>query len=311
MVQIRLAEIESNVGARGRDFGATLPADRVVLTGLRSGAALPSGIFVSLHSSQAQHDFETRMMRSANVVMHMVLAGRVETWIGGQPVTFERKAEKPVPLYVSALTETAEFRRRVSAGQILRKISIVIPWAWLDAHDLGRADLMQGTTQRNETLIAPHEEIGRAEALLEAYEAGSLSDALLSFRKEALAMSLIRHALESLSAGDTALRPKERENLARMLTYASQPGPVPPLEDIAAMGGMSVSTMRRLFQRAYRRPVLAHVRETRLDKAAAALRSGVTVADAARVAGYETPAAFATAFRQRTGICPSRYRRGG
>lgn len=306
--QISLAEIEGKVAQRGQNFGATLPADRVVLTGMRSGDDMPSGIHLNLHDSLAQRDFETRMMRSANVVLHMVLEGNVQAWLDGAPIDFGRRQGQPVKLVMSALAHPMEFRRRVRRGDHLRKVSAVMSWEWLKAHGLAVQDILRGSDRRFESWIAPPRDVAQAEALLADQERQVAGMALLAIRKEALGMSLIRHAIESIATTGDALGPKEREKLWRMEAHANRPGPIPTLGEIATAGGTSISTMRRMFQKAYGKPVLSYVRSQRMEMAANALRAGASVADAALLAGYETPTAFATAFRLRLGVTPSRFR---
>ncbi|MDK3017475.1 helix-turn-helix transcriptional regulator [Pseudodonghicola flavimaris] len=306
MAQISLGQIERSLPPASRDFGATLPPESIVLSGGRIGSSTPSGLVVNLQATRGESDFETRTTRPANVVLHMVLEGGVDTWLGAQPMPLGRPPREPVRVVMSALAQPMDFRRRVRRGQHLRKLTVVLSWDWLEARGVQRAQLLQGQRHRSDSWIAAPGDVARAEALLAAPD-GAPPGPLLTLEKEALAMSLVRHAMELLLAGRDRLKPQDREKLSRMEALATRPGPLPALEDLAAAGGVSLSTMRRLFRRAYDQPVQERLRALRMDRAADALRAGAPVAEAARLAGYERTTAFATAFRQRMGTSPSRF----
>ncbi|MCA0919308.1 helix-turn-helix transcriptional regulator [Pseudooceanicola nanhaiensis] len=310
MADIRLEDIARSLppAAEGglRDFGATVPGDRIVLTGGREGLSTPSGPRVNLQDTEVTETFETRVTRPANVVLHMVLDGTVDTRLGAEALPLSRSGTAPVRLVFSATARPAPFRRRIHKGQRLRKVTVVMSWDWLAARGLDRDTVMAGTDHRCESWIAAAANVAQAEALLR----GTGPASLRLLEKEALAISLLRHAMEGLLSDPAGLRRQDRDRLHRMESHALRPGPLPTLEEIAAAGGMSLSSMQRLFRRAHGRPVLSHLRALRMERAASALRDGHAVTDAARIAGYESAAAFATAFRQQMGMSPSQYATG-
>jgi AraC family transcriptional regulator len=65
----------------------------------------------------------------------------------------------------------------------------------------------------------------------------------------------------------------------------------------------------RIFSAHVGETVTAHVRRLRLERAAARIAfTGDSITDTAMGVGYETPAAFARAFRERFGMSPSEFR---
>jgi AraC-like DNA-binding protein len=87
-------------------------------------------------------------------------------------------------------------------------------------------------------------------------------------------------------------------------------GDLPSLEEIARQGGVSVSTLRRLFMAAHGMTVFDYVRRRGLERARFALeRQGASVSEAAYIAGYASPANFATAFKRAFGVTPTEIRR--
>ncbi|MEQ8287116.1 helix-turn-helix transcriptional regulator [Thalassospira sp.] len=70
--------------------------------------------------------------------------------------------------------------------------------------------------------------------------------------------------------------------------------------------GMSVANLQRIFKNAYGTTIKDFIRETRLVTARDAMeKDGLTIGQAAWLAGYSSPANFATAFKRVFGMSPS------
>jgi len=81
------------------------------------------------------------------------------------------------------------------------------------------------------------------------------------------------------------------------------------VEEVASRIGMSASTLQRYFRAVYGRPVFDYLRDSRMRRARQALeRDGVSVSQAAAIAGYSSAANFATAMRRYYGVRPSELR---
>ncbi|MEM9060855.1 MAG: helix-turn-helix transcriptional regulator [Pseudomonadota bacterium] len=82
------------------------------------------------------------------------------------------------------------------------------------------------------------------------------------------------------------------------------------LEQIGRSLGMSVTVLQERFRDAFGMTIGEYRRQQRLIRAMLAIRDeGTTVTDAALVAGYSSPANFATAFSRHFGYPPSQVRR--
>nr|WP_319249793.1 helix-turn-helix transcriptional regulator [uncultured Celeribacter sp.] len=308
--QIRIDQIEQSVQARGLSFAATRPSHQVVLTGARHRHETQSGLTVTLFDAQTETDFETRATRPAGVVIHMVLEGQVNAWLDGREMGLSRAPGEPVRILFSALSEPLPFRRQANRGDVLRKLTVTLEWDWLAARGFDMATVMAGRRAIDHSWIATPSELSDAEHIFQQAAQDDTCPALRAMATESFAMRLVQHALSTLLTRADGLSPRERSQLQRMERLAAEPGPLPSAQMLARAGGMSVSSMRRLFRRAYDAPVQTRLRGLRLDHAAEALRAGATVEDAARIAGYESAPAFSTAFRHRYGMAPSVYRRG-
>jgi len=81
------------------------------------------------------------------------------------------------------------------------------------------------------------------------------------------------------------------------------------ISELARQAGISRRSFNTHFRRAFGMSASQYLRIRRLESARDALvHQGVSVNDAAYLAGYNNPANFATAFRRRFGHAPSRYR---
>lgn len=306
--QIRLSEIAQSVAMTGRRLRASLPEGRVVLRGTRDGVESASGLTINAHDACAEEDFEVRVTRAPGVVLHLVLAGRVEAVLGGLQMGLERRPGAPVPIIFSALDTPLEFHRQSRRGEVLRKLTLRMSWDWLERRGISRAEILQGNARRDARWSAGPEDIADAEALMQP--AASLGRPL-SLLREAHSAALVGRAFEQLWQAEDLVTPADRDRLNRMEHLGCAPGPVAAMEAIARAGGMSLSSARRLFHRAYGQSMLARLRELRLRRAHDALRHGASVGTTAWDAGYDNPSAFSTAFRRWCGQTPSQVRQGG
>lgn len=82
------------------------------------------------------------------------------------------------------------------------------------------------------------------------------------------------------------------------------------IEEIACAMGASVSSIQRQFKEHFKMTVFEFIRSERLALACAALeQEGISIAQAAYVAGYADPSNFTTAFKRVYGVPPKLKRR--
>lgn len=101
-----------------------------------------------------------------------------------------------------------------------------------------------------------------------------------------------------------------RERLGRVLAYIRENLDEPlTIECLAGIACLSPFHFHRIFSAFVGETVNAHVRRVRLEHAAMRIvTTGESMTEAALSVGYETPAAFARAFREHFGVSPSEYR---
>jgi AraC family transcriptional regulator len=122
------------------------------------------------------------------------------------------------------------------------------------------------------------------------------------------------HRHRGLAGRVPAARPATRAHLLASLERARdrilEAGGVGiDLAALARDAGLSKFHLLRLFKAVYGATPMAFAEQARLERAAAALRgSSRPVTEVAAEAGYDSPSAFAKAFRRRMGLAPSAWR---
>lgn len=135
---------------------------------------------------------------------------------------------------------------------------------------------------------------------------------------ESRALELVGEAMGALSRHSsappppmaTALRPQEHRRMRDLHAFLSAGGADDlSLDDIARHAGLNANSLQKQFRALYGTTVFDFIRQTRLQRARQALeRDGLTVGQAALMAGYNSAANFATAYRRCFGISPKQSR---
>ncbi|WP_138465790.1 AraC family transcriptional regulator [Poseidonocella sp. HB161398] len=287
---------------------AAAPAERVgsKLDGQMVATQFAPGFGLHMLDATAREPFEIRATRAPGVILHCFLEGRTEARLSGRSMGLGRAENAPPRLVLTATRDPEPFLRRSRAGEYVRKVNINLGPDWMERHQLA----LPGSARRL-ALELGREQVAGFERLarLSAAEAP-----LARLEAEALALTLVAQSFARIAppASGRVLAPHDRRSLSRIEAFLRDgaTGPLPGLEAIAREGGVSVSTLRRLFREAHGTTVQAHLRRLRLEAARRALRAdAVPVSEAARIAGYSAAANFATAYRRAFGEPPSASRR--
>ncbi len=146
--------------------------------------------------------------------------------------------------------------------------------------------------------------------------ASTYADPMRRFYLESRAIDIACEALMRLAGDDKTagaakgVSPREYRRLdsVRELLDSGEADSL-TVDEVASRVGMSASTLQRYFRTVYGKPVFNYLRDSRMRRARQALeRDGVSVAQAAEIAGYSNAANFATAMRRYYGLRPSELR---
>ena len=213
-------------------------------------------------------------------VMHVTVEDRV--WL----VPPTRAAWIP-----AGLPHAIEFR-----GEVAMRTLYLAPARAADVQEIGGGARGVGTLEVSPLLSA---------LILHVLAIGMLDPA--QPRHDRLA-GLLVDLLSDAPTLDLAL-PLPTDARARRFTDALRAAPASQhdLEALAARCGASLRTIQRHVQLQTGMPLDAWRKKARLTHSIALLAAGATVAAAAQASGYESPSAFAAAFRRQFGLPPGRF----
>lgn len=188
-------------------------------------------------------------------------------------------------------------------------------WASQEA-GLGAAAAADGPMRGFPNLpFQPSPALGGALAALEAAGPGGCEAALEGHALRALAEAVATaHRHRGLAARTPAATPATRAHLLASLERArvqilDAGGVGLELATLAREAGLSRFHLLRLFKAVYGATPMGFAEQVRLERAAETLAAGsASVGEAAAAAGYESPSAFAKAFRRRMGAPPGAWR---
>lgn len=274
-----------------------------------------------LHSDDAREtrDLTAQTEIDEGVRIVLLLEGAVDVSYGSQRVALSN-ARGGASAMMVAVAEPEQFTRRAHRGHYSRRVSLGLGWNWLmqamgteggvPAGAVGGFMRRHLATQRWE--VSP-----RAVAIAEQIvRPPQLEPLLQNIYLESRALELVSEALSTLyhhpsappppAVAPAALRPREHQRLRELHAFlATGEADGLSLDDIARHAGVNANTLQRQFRVVYGTTVFDYLRECRLLRARQALeRDGLTVGQAAMVAGYTSAANFATAYKRRFGLAP-------
>jgi AraC-like DNA-binding protein len=309
---IRPAQLAAAVGDGHRQLLPDPAQETPLMAGRFSLSRLRDGLY--LHCTDIEHlrDMHTRFAtHEGGLKVMLKLEGNAEVSFGGMPVALDAgSGPHATPRgAVLALAAPEDFERRARAGTRERMVVLTLAPQWLEASGLAAAG------RRRHLDLAHWQPSARAVAIAEQLVgAESLSGQLLSLYQESRALELIGEALAGTGGGE-AQRPAELRpaEFARILRLRKHLQDVDfdrcTMDDIAQELASNATTLQQHFRRAFGTTIFDYLREARLQRAAEALqRRGVSVAQAAEIAGYGSQANFSTAFRRRFGLTPKQMR---
>lgn len=221
--------------------------------------------------------------------------------LAGQRVELDARTRAAAVFMCIARPTTLRFL--LNRGHPLTKIALAMPVDWLAQVGRESKALRDLATDVSWRRWRPGSRMTGLAAALVAETA--------ELPRMALGLELLETALADIGRGK-ARRDAEAEIDAVRRYVRRHAGSAPGAAEVARACGLGLRSLERLVARVEGRPLGAFLRDLRLDAASEALRQGGTsVAEAAWIAGYSSPANFATALRRVRGISPRDLRREG
>ena len=272
------------------------------------------GLFLSSSNMAIESDFTVKATREPCLMLGVVLEGTAHTQIGDQHY-------HAVPGQLTALNicDTEETVSHMRGGTRFDMSGIVALPSWLER--TGFAELEQNNIcidQRlGEQTYGVQIDVPPAlrETAIKLCRLDPDAGMVARLKREAAALEFFSDAMTALQShhntntGDT-LAPRDLARIQRVRELLEQLAPEDKvtLEAVARDAGMSVSTLCRHFKFAFDTTVISFVAEQRMTAARLALRNnGLTIAQAAHLAGFSSPTNFSTAFKRRYGVTPKEF----
>ncbi len=313
-----------DVGDAPYPFTGHDPDDHsAVLKGIFLLVRLHSGLRIHASDAVECQDSHAERTLPPALTVSVLLSGTVSATLDDRRLHYAADSGPRGMMW--SLTQPTRLVRQIRRDQRVRKVNISVTPRWF--HEIGSADgrIGSGLQQFRFTHLAMQDwqptrtALRLAEEILTGHgEDGILNRLSLEIRALAIlgdAFSLFDPPAPAVIDGARpsprlSVRDAARARLARGYIDAHLAEPV-TLRGIAGATGMSVSTLQRAFKTLYGITVIEHLRFGRLDAARNALcADGLTIQQAAHLAGFSSAANFATAFRRRFGYPPSHCTKG-
>lgn len=314
-----LIKMSPSVGSGYRLVNSPAESTDPVIQGVVRFVQMRPGLFA--HSTDVRDlramTVEVELSRQLNVVL--ALDGSVDALFDRTPLKLRveggrgRRAEG----VLISVPDATQFTRRAHRGKRERKVSISVDADWLEASGLdvaGRNGVLADFTGGHLS-ITRWKPSAKAIALAEQiHNPPPYALPLKNLYLESRAIELLTEALLAATGQDgpevLALRPRDELRMRELRAYLDSDAALDmSLEAIAAHMGSNPSTLQRNFRAAYGATIFEYLRDRNLQRARSALeQGGISIAEAAALAGYTSAANFATAYRRRFGITPKQSR---
>lgn len=294
------------------------PANGAMLEGDFRAIKLRPGLMFHCANARELNDVTVSGVQEPCLTVHVFLQGQVWAKLGNMDVQDHDVGEGPQAV-ITSNTEPEWFERRLCPGMHMRKVHVSIAKEWIgdtgeslfDQDPETSAFLSRPLSRRSfhpsRALIALAEQIlhpPHYHGLLHNLYVESRTLGILSEGFAAITEGASKAFDARLSAVD-----QRRLKMAEELIAAGTEHDL-TLASLASEIGTSVSTLQRLFRLVHGTTVFGFARRCALERARSALEEqGVTIAQAAYLAGYTSTANFSTAFKRCFGISPSEIQR--
>ncbi len=274
------------------------------------------GLNLQVHVTDALavEDVVSTAMVEPSFSVLLLLEGEINASLGKLPLNFSAK-DKPCG-HIWSQNEPALFRRNVTKGSRVRKVNISLPTAWLSK--LSEVDMSLENTNFS-SFVSTHlaiqewkpapSSIRCAEDIISANDDKStlnkIATSMWAFQILFDALSQINNEAIGLTSNKISERDLNRTRAVRDYINTHIKDEL-HLEDIAKVMNMSVATLQRLYKQCFGTTVIQYVRSKKLQLARQSLiYDGVSINQAAYIAGYSNSSNFSTAFQREFGYPPS------
>jgi AraC-like DNA-binding protein len=292
---------------------------------LSQNRILRPGLSFHFGSEAEREDIVIRGQVDEEVRIVLLLEGTLDIAYGRSRFNLSTSGACCNTMAMVSLSEPDEFRRSIHRGDYARRISIGLDRQWIEQSLLSDARVDTGSYEHfiDQHLSAScwHASAHARAVAEQMLNPMPLPAGLASMYLESRAIELVVEAWsrQPLNASPTGpargLRASAFRRMCELKVWLQDHATSAlSIEQICAHAGTSPATLQRHFRLAHGISVFTFLQHTRLRQARHALEyEGADVGAAALLAGYASPANFATAFKRHYGLSPGqlRYRTQG
>lgn len=208
-------------------------------------------------------------------------------------------------------TESEQFKRAMLALGCQQQIVLHVPPDWFGAGGYAGLSSFKRTEQFCRQHLAYYQ--WRASNYLHTIcktllQDWGLQDHMQKLHREFRALELLHHGLEPLS-DKILIDPRAEQRVAKLIELLhSGEADHYSLAEMASAVGSNATTLQKQFQEKMGISIFDYLRRYKLENARQQLQQGLSVTDAALIAGYKSPANFTTAFKRLFGTLPKNVR---
>jgi len=277
---------------------------------------------LTIHAAKVieRQNLKSSVELKPSISFNLILKGEVEFSIGGErhkigaPYTTE--PESIIECSAITLSQPEVLTRYLHEGRDVQKLNISVTYEWL--YSRCRNEIQ---TQQLTTLFSQHAKLFRWQATSEQH---ALAETLFDFEEdvemtrellhEHTTIRLIGLYIDSLlkqlpAINNDQQRLTNRRSVAKTQLIEMIDNKITSnisLEEIAQANCISVSTLQRRFKKQLGMTVNEYIRLRRLDLAKSAIiLRGLTIGEAAFLAGYNHSSNFTSAFKKQFAITPA------
>ena len=301
-----------------RWLGPSLHKDDDVLRGAIGFLKIEDGLSVHYSNAEDLHDLKIETDTGPSCSLAVFLEGSVDAFVGSFQIpmpTYDTRTRNWIPVATLFSQKRPEkFVRQARRGNRLKKVTISMSHEWLLAHlDLSDpgfstvVDFMESHLANFSWTPSAHT-MSLVEQIIATSGKSSFHERLYATaRVYGLLEDAFRQFSEQRAGPHTkSLSNQDRQRLKAVESFLSlERDHWITAKELAVETGMSETSLQRLLTRCYGLSTSRFIRRFMLERAREALeRDGVTIAEAAHLGGYSSPANFSTAFKREFGLSP-------
>lgn len=299
-------------------LGPALETKDEVLRGAIGFVKVEKGLSVHYSNAEDLHDLKIESDCGPRLSVSLFMEGAVDAFVGDLKIpmpTYEEGTRRWSPIAtVFSQNRIEKFVRHARRGVRLKKVTISISRDWLFSHlELSDPEFLK-LKEFSESHLShvswypSSHAIDLAEQIIAAPNKSPFHHRLYI---AARVYGLLDEAFQNFSDQKQTVAEKtqsspDRQKLNTIEHFLrGQRGHWVTAEELSQNCGVSQNSLQRLLSRTYGLSTSRFIRRFMLEKAREALeRDGLSIAEAAHVAGYSSPANFSTAFKREFGLSP-------